>query len=80
MGQFIGVARTVANGRGTTWTIREWVVGDEWPLRAGARCLVFESDHVFFRLWEYPADWSLLSGAQLLAISGLPLPLPLGST
>ena len=42
---------------------------------AGARgpaCLVFSTDVGFTRLWDYPANWTDLSDAELIRLSARP--------
>lgn len=59
--------------------------GDEWrvferdathiPGARGARCLFFDGEGIVRRVWRYPADWSTLPSASLLALMEQP---PLG--
>jgi hypothetical protein len=39
------------------------------PGARGSACLVFDSDAVIRRVWNYPTDWRALSAAELVAIS-----------
>jgi hypothetical protein len=52
------------NHDGLLWVVREVETENVPGARAG-RCLLFESDAVVRRVWEYPADWAERSDAFL---------------
>lgn len=49
------------------WLIAE-VDARDIPGALGDRCLVFQSDHIARKLWEYPANWHSLSDYALAAL------------
>jgi hypothetical protein len=60
--------RTVADGRGTVWTVSEQACAGV-PGARRDRCLVFASEHALRRVYDYPDDWRPLPTAALVAIS-----------
>jgi hypothetical protein len=52
------------NHDGLQWVVRE-VETANVPGARGRRCLLFESDAVVRRVWDYPADWATRSDAFL---------------
>ena len=54
----------------SVWRVRE---GDCPPGMAAppgrTRCLIFESESVVRRVWDFPADWRRLAPEELLAVS-----------
>lgn len=63
--------RVIHSSTGTTWRVREaralGVAGAISPT-----CLIFDSDKACSRLWKFPAEWLLLSPAQLLVLMNKP--------
>lgn len=49
------------------WLVAE-VDARDIPGARGDRCLVFQSDHVARRMWDYPPGWYTLSDAALAAL------------
>jgi hypothetical protein len=59
--------RRVLDAWGVEWRVLE-VAARYVPGSRGDFCLIFDAPGVCHRLWEYPADWSSLSDAELLAL------------
>ena len=58
--------RFVADGE--PWAVAELATdGRPWARRE--RCLVFMSDRLMRRVWDYPDTWRALSDAELFAVS-----------
>lgn len=53
---------------GVRWRVYE-ESGAVVPGARGSACLVFDSDAVIRRVWNYPTEWRALSAAELIAIS-----------
>jgi hypothetical protein len=53
--------------------VRRWQVEemscDDHPGALARLCLVFTSDMMMRRVYDYPADWRSLTNAELLALS-----------
>jgi hypothetical protein len=57
------ITRQISDADGKVWRVVELVQ------ETGARALVFDSDGIFRRIREFPADWRSLDDADLLALS-----------
>jgi len=60
--------RTFRDAAGCTWSAHEVAAGAV-PWAHGPRCLLFGSETVVRRVWDYPPDWRALSDAELEALS-----------
>jgi len=60
------VLRDIESGEITTVVERR---ADSVAGARGPTCLLFSTDRGFTRLWDYPANWSDLSDAELIALS-----------
>jgi hypothetical protein len=59
----------VEDRSGVRWRVYERVTTGE-PGARRDRCLIFDSDSVVRRVWNYPPDWWQLPQGELLALSG----------
>ena len=64
----VGAALEIVGVDSERWTVGEHDCRNV-PGARGARCLVFMSESVFRRVWDFPADWRTLSAVVLLEIS-----------
>jgi hypothetical protein len=64
----VGTVLYFVDADGTPWNITERDCRD-LPGARGARCLVFMSDSVFRRVWDYPVAWRALDDAGLTELS-----------
>ena len=64
----IGEPVRYVDGDGDRWRVTERDCRGV-PGARGARCLVFMSECVFRRIWEYPAAWRTLPVAALITLS-----------
>jgi hypothetical protein len=64
----LGASLHFVDADGTSWRITERDCRGV-PGAHAARCLVFMSESVFRRIWEFPADWRSLSGDELALLS-----------
>jgi hypothetical protein len=51
------------------WAVRQCDCGGRVPGARGDRCLVFEHDLAWRRVWQFPADWASLSDTELEQLS-----------
>ena len=68
LASIVGATVNFFDRDGVPWRVTELDCG-EVPGARGARCLVFMSDSVMRRVWNYPADWRLLDAAGLVEVS-----------
>jgi hypothetical protein len=64
----LGTAVHFIDAEGTRWQVTERDCRLV-PGALGPRCLVFMTDGVLRRVWEYPEEWRTLSGNGLVALS-----------
>ncbi len=57
-----------SDGNGERWRVTERDCR-QVPGARGVRCLIFQSDSTFRRVWNYPADWRVLGAAALMEVS-----------
>jgi hypothetical protein len=58
----------VQDRAGVRWRVYERHTAAE-PGARGPRCLIFDSEAVVRRVWDYPPNWWELSGPELLALT-----------
>jgi hypothetical protein len=70
--------RHLVDAQGREWHVYERTAGDLSPI-AGRCSLVFDTDGIVRRLWQYPRAWAALSDADLLGLmdAGTRPPLPM---